>query len=186
MESKARHEAATKGLPYYLEHGNRSTRKQPNWCSRQDCEFMPYRITATGELPEGWQKFGRCNHTQSCGYRTGWPNAAAPLPDPEQYRPQPYVKQVQTKFLDAKLFNRSVKQLDHIASCVKMHTRKDLFRKWWKRSGESETSRFQGWCFERQTVLSSLTFLCLTTSPRSRPLWQKGGCNVRVHITVAS
>ena len=133
MESKARHEAATKGLPYYLEHGNRSTRKQPNWCSRQDCEFMPYRITATGELPEGWQKFGRCNHTQSCGYRTGWPNAAAPLPDPEQYRPQPYVKQVQTKFLDAKLFNRSVKQLDHIASCVKMHTRKDLFRKWWKR-----------------------------------------------------
>jgi hypothetical protein len=133
MDSKARHEAAAKGLPYYLEHGNRSTRKQPNWCSRQDCEFMPYRITATGELPEQWQAFGICNHSKSCGYSTKWPNEAAPLPDPTQYRPEPYVRKVQTKFLPRKQHKKSVKQLDHIASIVQMHTRDDLFRKWWSR-----------------------------------------------------
>ena len=99
--SEARLKAQQAGFRNYLESGTREFRKQPNWCDRQDCEFMPLRRTETGELVDEWQHHGRCGHSRSCGYdrrpkRKEW---IAPLSRPIPTAPTPK-RHRQTKFAE--------------------------------------------------------------------------------------
>jgi len=99
--SEARHKAQQAGFRNYLVSGTREFRKQPGWCERKDCEFMPLRRTETGELVDEWQHYGRCGHSRSCGYdrRPKKKEWIAPLarPIPTVQKPK---RKKQTKFAE--------------------------------------------------------------------------------------
>lgn len=121
------------GMAYYLEHGSRSTRVQPSWCDRQDCEFMPYRFTATGELPEAWQLYGICNHRRSCRYETGWPNESAPKMEAHQVQPVPYQRPLQVGSIPYNEVRKSQRSRDAIATLIEATVDRNHYKAWMRK-----------------------------------------------------
>ena len=109
--SEARRKAQASGYRHYLESGTRQNRIQPPWCERSDCEYMPLRCSASGELIENWQHLGRCGHQRSCGYQR--------MPERKAWQPSAFQadrltivqeppRKVQTKFAEVALVARTM------------------------------------------------------------------------------